>query len=658
MIIGVFLRHIKTYKGINYIPITDEDKFCGLVGENGVGKSSILEALDCYFNGKSWNFNSSVKRSGLKSTGPYITPVFLISKDIIPESLRIDAEKLSNFVTDLDLSVAAPSVRKFFQSFVAHRDQISRNLDINNYYLLPIGIDYEININLSIFNNRAFVECIYGEDYEEEVHSLSSGELTGYSEILDFIKKTIDYIYIPKEIDPELFTRLETQEIQVLMGETLHEILSERVPEAKIREINSSLNDFIKSLSGELVQYAYRTPSERQQNLRKADLYNLIIQAFFNIRKLHKEQNGNWLEISQLSSGEKQKAIIDIAHSLLKKHRSSGDNLIIAIDEPESSLHMSACYDQFDSLFKVSRDCMQVIFSTHWYGFFPTIEVGSSTIISRRLEDHHFDLINLYSYREQIKQNIARSNGQIPHDIRIKSTNDFVQSVISSTLNNQPFNWLICEGSSEKIYLTMYLKDLVEDQRLRIIPVGGAKEIRRFYNHIATAYNDFRNEIKGNIFLLSDTDHELVDYEVEDFPNLRCCRMVSDPSKEEIKLVKIQSNPKGPKTEIEDALSGPLFQKTMSCFESEAPDVCKIISEQKANEEKVSCFAFDLRQSESSKLDDFFNHSNMKFRFAKTYANLKEDGDYIPSWITELRTFFTPKLKKAVKRKGSTKKRK
>ena len=43
MIVGIFLRHIKTYKGINFIPLSDGEKFCGLVGNNGIGKSTVLE---------------------------------------------------------------------------------------------------------------------------------------------------------------------------------------------------------------------------------------------------------------------------------------------------------------------------------------------------------------------------------------------------------------------------------------------------------------------------------------------------------------------------------------------------------------------------------------------------------------------------------------
>ncbi|HFB8047211.1 TPA: AAA family ATPase, partial [Neisseria gonorrhoeae] len=147
-----------------------------------------------------------------------------------------------------------------------------------------------------------------------------------------------------------------------------------------------------------------RTSTDRQQNLRKSDIHKLIIDSFFNIRKLHKRVNesNNYVEISSLSSGEKQKAIIDVAKGLLENHRADGKNLIVGIDEPESSLHVSACFEQFDSLFKMSNKCRQIIFSSHWYGFLPTLTYGNVSVISEKDKTHHFDLINLQNYQEQI----------------------------------------------------------------------------------------------------------------------------------------------------------------------------------------------------------------------------------------------------------------
>ena len=64
MIIGLFLRHIKAYKGINFVPIGHEYKFVSYVGENGIGKSSILESLDSFFNDKSYPINKSAISDG------------------------------------------------------------------------------------------------------------------------------------------------------------------------------------------------------------------------------------------------------------------------------------------------------------------------------------------------------------------------------------------------------------------------------------------------------------------------------------------------------------------------------------------------------------------------------------------------------------------
>ena len=100
------------------------------------------------------------------------------------------------------------------------------------------------------------------------------------------------------------------------MGETLHQIIERQVSNAQITQINRSLNEFLETLATELENYSFRTNTDRQLNLRKHDIYNLITDAFFSIRKLHKKQGDHWLDISYLSSGEKQKAIIDITHCI------------------------------------------------------------------------------------------------------------------------------------------------------------------------------------------------------------------------------------------------------------------------------------------------------------------------------------------------------
>lgn len=705
MIVGIFLRNIKTYRRIQYIPLSTGEKFCGLVGANGVGKSSILEALDTVFNDREWNLNIVTKRSGTQATNPYIVPVFLLNKSFIRKSSRREfAEKISRLVWTTSSEKINPSSRQHFDSFEKHRNTLLGQFNQEEYLLLPIGLDNSKNISMGIFDLSLLVDHLSSESVQDDVEislrqdsnisskpleetsqSLgdTSKELEELEELDDFIaeevtkqeenldaldneeeeenignnnkkliqkslnelfseiKVLIEYIYIPKEIDPELFTKLETKEIQVLMGETLREKLETIITKETIDAINDSLKDFIDDLSQDLVEYSYRTPTNRrQQNLKKASVHNLVIEAFFGIRKLHKSQGSDgWLPIGYLSSGEKHKAIIDVAHNLLHHHRDSGKNLIIAIDEPESSLHVSACFDQINRIFDISQKCMQILFATHWYGFFPAIDKGNINVITLLPDRHAFDLVSLGSYREEVKQLTRDSRGKLPHAVRLKSINDLVQSIIASAIGDEPYNWIICEGSSEKQYLEKYFEDIRVNNKLRIVPVGGAGEIKKIYGHLSASYEDFKSEVKGKIILISDTDSELVEYPTKKHSNLICKRIVNIKENNtcRTRLVDIQSNPKAPKTEIEDALNGKLFYETLKEFRQDYPELLDFIREDLSVQEIPSHFALDLRPSENSKLEEFFDKDNNKFEFAKKYSDMISDDYLTPEWIQELK---------------------
>lgn len=640
MIIGTILRNFKTYSGINYVPITHGESFCGLVGNNGIGKSSVLEALDSFFNGKSWNFNIITKKSGFTTTRPHITPIFLIKKESISEGNKETAELISNYTWSIEESDVISQNREQFKTFSMQREILIRDFEISNYYLIPLGSTYDNKPSLSFFNTRKLGELIV-EDFEKTLQQVPDENLEFLNSLLFELKEKFEYIYIPKDIDPENFTQLETKEIQSLMGETLNEIVEKCVPQRKIQEINQSLNSFIDSVSDILEEYAFRTSGERQVNLRKHDVYKLIVEAYFKIRKLHKKEGAHWLEMSALSSGEKQKAIIELAYHFLKSYRSDTKNIILGIDEPESSLHMSACYDQFNKLYEVSSLCKQLLFTTHWYGFIPTVENGCVSVISKKDKNHLFDLISISSYRESVKQTVRSSKGKLPYDIRLKSINDFTQSVVTSILTDDPYNWLICEGSSEKIYLEEYLSEIKSDKKLRIIPVGGAGEIKRIYNHLQVAYDDFKSEIQGKVILVSDTDAELVSYPTRDeLKNLMCYRIVNVAKSRKTELVKISSNPVSPKTEIEDSLNGKLFYETLLEFQDDYPEIENVLSDVDEPSEEAVYFALDLSPSKLKLLDDFFDSDNNKFEFAKSYVSKLDETYEVPDWIENIKNLY------------------
>ena len=662
MIVGIFLRHIKTYKGINFIPLSDGEKFCGLVGNNGIGKSTVLEALDKIFlQNKEWNINLAHNKSQGDANIPYIVPIFLIEKAKIQFN-----EKELELISVIDKAIKKVSAQNFPPRFsgaketVNHIKRIVESIDnIDEFFLIPLGITYSGKKTFSVFTNY-FTEEL--KDFIEEINAPSNGEEIelDLAVLDDIFLKIIDiyrYIYIPRELSAEEFSKLHNKQFEFLMGKSLHQTLNETISPDAVRRINEALDGIVNSIATDLKTYEYRTKSDvRQRKLQKDDINNLIIEAYFNIRSMHaKVKDDSSIAITKLSSGEKQKAILDIANSLLKKNSENNSEkyIIFGFDEPESSLHISACFDMFQDLYETTKYCSQVLFTTHWYGYIPSVLEGNTVILSRDQNDTHaFDFINISKYREETKILKESSRNQLPISIQLKSINDLVQAIIYGSMSENPFCWLICEGSSEKIYLSYFLDELVQDKRLRILPVGGYSEVKKLYNHLSIAFEDFKNEMKGKVFLLCDTDDKLESdtshiKQDSQHPKLKYRRLIVDENKESVQLVEVNSNIAAKPTVLEDVLNGSTFIKTLDLLKDDNPELNSIIYETnridvQGKEFYPSALSLKLSVAEAKDLKNFFKkHNNdMKVIFAKKYIDNVEDIKEIP-WINQIKEFLS-----------------
>lgn len=93
MIKGLFINGYKSYGSTEFISLNKnvDSKFSAILGQNGVGKSAILESIDYYFNDKNyWNKN---KNSTLSDT--FVTILFKIEKKKFDDFLR-DNESIEN----------------------------------------------------------------------------------------------------------------------------------------------------------------------------------------------------------------------------------------------------------------------------------------------------------------------------------------------------------------------------------------------------------------------------------------------------------------------------------------------------------------------------------------------------------------------------------
>lgn len=650
MIVGVIIRNFKTYKGLNYLPISNGANYCGLIGLNGVGKSSILEALDCYFNNKDWNRNIDA----VKTEMSYVIPIIVLKKGFFKSTEQEEyAEKYSDVIKAFlskDISTTIQSQRKvIWDAIKAHYE----SLPIGEDLFLPIGININGNVEVGICSDvfdsiqeikkpDDFVGDYFSSDqYKELRETRNKGILDNLSKLLCSIKDELTYIYIPKDIEPERFVKFETEEIQHLIGSNLVDEVKAQLSKKDIDIISKGLREFIDELSNSLPNYKFKAKSERQPNLKSKDIYDLIVHDFFSKRELCKINNGKDVPLELLSSGEKQQAITTLIHGSVMNYRKNNDSLIIAIDEPESALHVSKCFEQFQKLYEISEKCNQVLFSSHWYGFIPAIPTGCVANIVKKDDKHIITIFDIFKYREEIKHGISDNKGNFPIDITLKGINDLVQSIISSVINSEiNYNWLVCEGSSDRLYLEAYLKEEVKDLELKIVPVSGLGDANKIYQQLTLAFEDLKSDIKGKVFILGDTDEDLKQYQTKDIKNLKFKRIVNDKVSEKTLLVDMDSIKTG-KTDIEDALNGKVFNIVLNRFKDENDELSFVNDEEM--EEKASYYAMDLKQSDYTKLDNFFSKekNRNKVLFAIEYVKELSKGNYqIPSWIEEIKAFF------------------
>lgn len=629
MITSLFLRHFKIYKGISFIPISEGNGFSSLIGENGVGKSSILEALDCAINKKNnqeWPINNEAKNEGGLGGAniPFIAPVFLIKKDVLKKSKKEDLEnfekavKLSNFLWNTRIKTKSKSLDEFYN----HREELKAVYDNQEYLLILIGKKFnESGIYFGSYHN--YLDFIN----ENPLIQHEEDELQKYFKgFYDYIISHYSYIYIPVETDVYTYTKLETQDMQKLMDRNIQSEIEKAIKPATLKQINKDLDTFVKDIEGVLEIYEYK--GHFKNSLTMPDLVSKIIEAYFSIKVLNKksENDTKRIPVSELSSGEKRKALIDVAYSFLLKNSDRDSNIILAIDEPEASLHISSCYGQFEKLIGISKQNHQIIISTHWYGYLPVVTNGSATSIRKNSKNEiTVDYFNLYNYRETITQSRKKIKGQLPIDYNIKSYNDLVQSIVFSLLQENNYNWIICEGLSEKIYFEEIFKAEVKNNNLRILPMGSYKEVRKIYMYLLSPIKDPDYSIKGKVFCLIDTDNEKVEVPYETNKNLFFERLIN--KEEGTVLIDVNNNLTNPPTEIEDCLNTILYYQTLMEFSEDDQKIKKILLENKLVENAKNSSEFlDLKTSEKKSIKDFFNGNEgyNKILFAKKYIEISK----------------------------------
>ena len=500
MIAGVLLRNYKNYNNINFIPICNnaEYKFTAYIGNNGVGKSAVLESLDVFLNDREWNITYDTKR-----TEAYICPMFLIEKSKITENKPL-FEAISDYFWSADKNINAnfskiPELKKWLD----YRDSLKKYKE--SHYLILIGVRQDA------------LKDAYFATFDEDIKKTLENKKTFNDsdkgkllfEFMQYIKELYSYIYIPVESSPKELLQLHNQTMQKLLNKDLldeiENILKQKNNEAPsiVDQINGSLNSFMDDVNNVINQvegcYEFRNDQRYKKNLSAKDIREKILEAYFPLRTLKL----NNLPISKLSSGEQRKAIIDVAYSILLSNgeRRTDKEIILGIDEPESSMHISNCYKRFQMLEMLAGvHKKQIIITTHWYGFLPIAQNGVLNYINNDAEGKRelrsFSLFNLMEKQRNF-----------PDAIELKSMFDLATSIMTYMRTDTETSWIICEGSDDKLYLECILDGI---EKINILRMGGCGNVIKLYSIIFSSLTENNEAKDGNALFIIDTDKKQV----------------------------------------------------------------------------------------------------------------------------------------------------
>jgi ABC-type Mn2+/Zn2+ transport system ATPase subunit len=523
------LRYFKCYEATELVPLFfDNQKFVGFIGENGVGKSAVLEALHSFFTNQHWIRNKTAKKGEGTSL---IAPVICCKKENLPKK-KFSIEELTK-------------LEKYSKL-------IFKNL--KEKVELESGTD-EMYLSCALFQSSE-VKIFDGVQIINDEDSLAK-------KIRDIILASFRYVYIEAEVDIDSTTDVNSKTLEFIKGSGVAGEITSILETVKVidggveKKISEIINEkVIKYLDMEVIKklqeveknYDYKNlKTGAISRISEKHISELATQALFNNRELTKKIKNKHIGISDMSSGQRRRALLDFVLVMISNlDEGSKKKIVLAIDEPELSVDASSRIQQLEKLSKTTEIGPSIVFTTHWYGWITQLMNGNAILIKESDQGREIIASSIQKFLEKDAQLKA------PYEMRMMF--DFLSSLGSWAELESDKKFVICEGITDYNFIVKHFPEY------KIIPVRGVDEVIRLYKIFIDYYFRVDNKPPNVVFLI-DTDPEKA-ANLEDIKGDNLKRISRDNSGN-IKIVNNLDN-YSEKYAIEDVLSPVPFLKALN----------------------------------------------------------------------------------------------
>lgn len=465
------IENFRSFKKSTRIEI---DNLTTIIGKNDAGKSTLLEALEIFFNNELVKIEKNDANVFNDNDNIYIKCIF----ENVNFPIVLDEEAETNLKDEYLLN--QDGELEILKKFDTTKKTVKPDIYINTYY--PTNLEEPL-INLTQTQLKQKIKDFKIEDEAIKQNSNVSMRKGIYQffindTILDFQEK---FILLSKQDGLKLWTNLskklpvfalfkadrpsndDDSEVQDPMKLAVKQALAEVEPE-------------INEIKNKVKSEALKTANNTLEKLHEMDrtLASELIPGFSadpkwdNLFKMNLE-NEHGISINKRGSGVRRLILLNFFRAEVERQRSINERgVIYAIEEPETAQHPENQKMLIDSLKELAIDSSQIIVTTHVPGIAELLPTSSIRFICKE----------------------AKSEGLI------ESADDSQLNEIADDLGIIPSSKvkliLFVEGKND-VHFFKHISNLLyrhseitinlfKDNHIAIIPVGGVDSLKDFIN--------------------------------------------------------------------------------------------------------------------------------------------------------------------------------
>jgi predicted ATP-dependent endonuclease of OLD family len=516
-LVGVKLRNFRCYK--EEISIQADNLLC-VIGKNDVGKSSILEALNAFFN-------DEIDKCDLSTNADDKTIEITCYFDEIPDSIVLDSSIETSPKTEYLLnndgylqvkkvySVGKTLSKSIF--LIAHHSTHAKIINILSLKNTPLkSLAEELDVDFNGINKsknpplRKAIRDHIKSDFSE-VEIKVDGNIDGESNLKTIwskLKKALP-IYSLFKVDKNLDDK--DKDVQDPMKLAIKEALAT----AELQPLMERIENAIKVKSTEVADLTLEKLKDIDPKLAEKMRAEFGKQPawekIFDLTLLNDQD----IPLNKRGSGIRRLVLLSFfrAQAEARKYEHNAPSIIYAIEEPETSQHPNHQKIIIDSFIDLSEsDNVQVFFTTHSANLVREIPIESLVYISNKDGISVSYGVNIQSgeNNETTLTAIIKTLGVLPdprdtiklllylegnHDIEALTRYSEILShhnhINVNLKNSNAIGFVISGGSSLKFYVeNQYLKGLgkpeihlydndVEDYREKVKQINADQDNRR-----------------------------------------------------------------------------------------------------------------------------------------------------------------------------------